>query len=115
MKPKVIAWFNAYIIVLCVLYALVAGMGIAFLAVPPETLDAGPIEALFIGFFFIILGLVLFAGCLLPLLVKPRPWLWTYSLIVICLGMTSACFLPACIPLLIFWIKPGVKQYYGCK
>jgi hypothetical protein len=27
--------------------------------------------------------------------------------------MTSACFLPACIPLLIYWIKPDVKAYFG--
>jgi hypothetical protein len=27
--------------------------------------------------------------------------------------MTSACFLPFCIPLLIFWLKPEAKHYFG--
>jgi hypothetical protein len=35
--------------------------------------------------------------------------------VIICLGMTSACFLPVCIPLLIFWIKPETKLYFGIQ
>ena len=40
-------------------------------------------------------------------------WLWIYDLIIICLGMTSACFWPAVIPLLIFWLKPETKRHFG--
>jgi hypothetical protein len=39
--------------------------------------------------------------------------LWVYDLVVICLGMTSACILPASVPLLIFWLKPEVKSHFG--
>jgi hypothetical protein len=62
-----------------------------------------------------IMCLPLFGACLLPLVLRPQPWLWTYDLVIICLGMTSACFLPACIPLLIFWLKPETKHYFGRK
>lgn len=65
------------------------------------------------GALMLLIGLGLFAACLLPLLVSPRSWLWTYDLVIICLGMSSACFLPACIPLLIFWLKPDTKRYFG--
>jgi hypothetical protein len=65
------------------------------------------------GALLLIVGLALFVVCLLPLVLKPRPWLWTYDLVIICLGMTSACILLASIPLLIFWIKPKVKRYFG--
>ena len=47
--------------------------------------------------------------------VRPRPWVWTYDLVVICFGFTSACFFPFCIPLLIFWLKPPVKEWFGKK
>jgi hypothetical protein len=39
--------------------------------------------------------------------------LWVYDLVVICVGMTSFCCMPVCIPLLIFWIKPEVRAYFG--
>jgi hypothetical protein len=27
--------------------------------------------------------------------------------------MTSVCCIPACVPLLIYWIKPETKAYFG--
>ncbi|HOC51719.1 MAG TPA: hypothetical protein PKI07_11550 [Verrucomicrobiota bacterium] len=30
-----------------------------------------------------------------------------------CLGMTSCCLLPVVIPLLIYWLKPGVKNWFN--
>ena len=46
------------------------------------------------------------------LFTKPKPWTWVYNLVVICLGLTS-CSMIFCIPLLIFWLKPECKNYYG--
>jgi hypothetical protein len=37
---------------------------------------------------------------------------WIYGIVLIALGMTSACFVPACIPLLIYWLKPDAKSYF---
>ena len=42
-----------------------------------------------------------------------RKWVWIYDLVVICLGMTSCCTLPVCIALLIFWIRPETRQFFG--
>jgi hypothetical protein len=36
-------------------------------------------------------------------------------MVLICIGMNSCCLLPASIPLLIFWIKPETKTYFGRK
>jgi len=47
------------------------------------------------------------------LFLRPKPWVWIYDLVIICMGMTSACFLPAAIPLLIYWLKPEVKAHFG--
>jgi len=66
-----------------------------------------------LGAGLLIISLPLFGACLLPLFVQPRPWLWTYDLVIICMGLTSACLLPACIPLLISWMKPETKSYFG--
>jgi hypothetical protein len=47
-----------------------------------------------------------------PLLPKRRA-AWIYGFVTIGIGMTSACCLPATIPLLLFWIKPETKQFFG--
>jgi hypothetical protein len=67
-----------------------------------------PSEGASIGIPVIILAGV----CLLPLVIQPQPWLWTYGFVIICLSFTSCLLLPAGIPLLIYWIKPEVKKYY---
>jgi hypothetical protein len=38
---------------------------------------------------------------------------WVYDIVLICLGMTSVCCMPVTIPLLIFWIKPDAKAWFG--
>ncbi|MBU6178636.1 MAG: hypothetical protein KGR69_03185 [Verrucomicrobia bacterium] len=114
-RPAVLGWFKAYCVVLCLLYLLFAGASLIFFLVEPEELEMGTAEAIFMGLVFLVVGLVCFVASLLPLFLKPRPWVWIYDLVVICIGMTSACFLPLCVPLLIFWIKPEVKAWFGRK
>lgn len=114
-SPKVVTWFKVYAGFLCLLYLATAAFSLVFFLVDPAELEMGATEARLVGALLLVVGLVLFAGCLVPLLLRPRPWLWVYDLVVICLGMTSACFLPACIPLLIYWLKPEAKDYFGSK
>ena len=42
-----------------------------------------------------------------------RPWAYWLTLSLIFLGLTSVCCLPFCIPLLVSWLKPETKKYYG--
>lgn len=112
-KPKVIFWFQVYCWVLCVMYLAVAAFSMTFFMIPAEDMDMPPYLSLLMGILFLLIGLLLLAASMLPLLLRPRPWLWTYNLVIICLGMTSACFLPFCVPLLISWLKPEVKNHFG--
>jgi len=108
----VLWWFKVYCGFLCLLYLATAAFSLFFFLDNPadrETLGA----ARFMGAVLLVVGLVFFGACLVPLVLRPRPWLWVYDLVIICLGMTSACILPASVPLLIFWLKPEVKSYFG--
>ena len=67
----------------------------------------------FTGIFLLIFSIPLIVLCAFLIFLPRKPWVWIYSLIIIGLGMTGCC-LPACIPILIFWIKPEV-QIYGIK
>jgi hypothetical protein len=112
-QPAAVTWFKVYSGFLCLLYLGVAAMSLFFFLMDPVELEMSALGARLIGVFLLGMGLVLFAACLLPLLFHPRPWLWTYDLVIICLGMTSACFLPVCIPLLIYWLKPQTKRFFS--
>lgn len=111
--PKVIFWFKVYAAILCFIYLLTALFGIAMMVVDSSDPEMPRWGMVVMGILFFAMGVGLFVVCLVPLILTPRPWLWILDLVVICLGMTSACFLPFCIPLLIFWLKPEVKRYFG--
>lgn len=111
--PKVLLWFKIYAAFLCFLYLAVASSSLFFFLGDPADMEISATGAYLLGTLFLLMGSMLFAVCLVPFLVAPRPWLWVYDLVIICLGLTSACFLPICIPLLIFWVKPDTKSYFG--
>ena len=111
--PAVIFWFKFYAGSLCFLYLLTAGFSLFLLFGDSTSLDMPPESALIMGGLLLTISLVFIVACFLPFILAPRPWLWVYNLVIICLGMTSACYLLACIPLLIFWLKPETQRYYG--
>ena len=91
VPPKVIFWFKVYSAILCFIYLLTALMGIMMMVVDLEDPETPRWTFVVMGVLCFGMGVGFFVACLLPLILKPRPWLWIYNLVVICLGMTSAC------------------------
>jgi len=110
--PSVYKWFVVYCILMALLYMTTAVMGIVFIFTEPDP-EMSAEEAKIMGSVFIILGLVLFVPYALAPFLPRKSWVWVFGLVLICIGLTSACCLPACIPLLIFWLKPEMKAFYG--
>jgi membrane-bound metal-dependent hydrolase YbcI (DUF457 family) len=97
---------------MALLYLATAAMGIVFLFAEPDR-DMSAEEAKLMGAVILTVGLVFFVPYgMAPFLPRKR-WVWVFGLVLICLGLSSACCLPACIPLLIFWLKPEMKAFYG--
>jgi len=113
--PPVYTWYKVYCAAMAVMYLFVAIVGVLFLAgvsfMPAQ--DQDKLAGLIVGPMYIIMGLAFMVPFILALFLSPKPWVWIYGLVLICLGMTSCCCLPASIPLLIYWIKPDVKLYFG--
>jgi hypothetical protein len=112
--PPVLFWFKLYCGVLCFLYLAVGAFSLFFfrpdwfgVELPPD--NFGPV----MGSVFLVMGLALFVACFLPLVLRPRPWVWIYDLIIIALGITSIPLILASIPLLIFWLKPETQRHFG--
>ena len=110
--PAVYIWFVVYCILMALVYLALAGMGVVYMFIEPEK-DMSAAEAKIMGSVFIVLGLVFFIPYALGPFLPHKPWAWVFGLVLICIGLTSACCLPVCIPLLIFWLKPEMKSFFG--
>ncbi len=111
--PAVIFWFKFYSASLCFLYLLTAGISLYLIFGDTASMEMPGSFAMIMGIVLLVVSIALMVACFLPLVLVPRPWLWVYNLVIICLGMTSACYLLVCIPLLIFWLKPETQRYFG--
>jgi hypothetical protein len=112
--PKVLTWFRVYLGVLCLGYAAAAALGVCFAFFPDFGAKFADGDNLIVtGWILLIGSVLLLAASALPFFLKPRPWVWTYDLVLICAGMMSACLIFGCVPLLIIWIKPQTKRYFG--
>ena len=110
-QPDVVKWFKVYCGIVCLFSLCFVPVSWMFFLVPPT--DMSESEANFMGLGFLGVSLVSAAMFVVPFCVTTRPWLWTYGLVLICFGLTSAGCFPACVPLLIFWIKPETKRFFG--
>jgi hypothetical protein len=114
--PAVLTWFKVYAIGMALVYVLVTVGGVAMyvmadeFAGDPEMPPGGVrIQGAVMAVIGVPLAGLFAAGALLP----RRPWVWIYDLVLIAIGLTSCCFWPASIPLLIFWIKPEARGWFG--
>ena len=110
--PPVYKWFVVYCILMALLAIATAVMGIVFMVVEPDR-DMSKAEAKLMGTVFLIFGLLFFVPYAFAPFLPRQSWVWVLGLVLICIGLTSTCCLPACIPLLIYWIKPETKAFFG--
>ncbi len=114
-RPAVWTWFVVYCVVM-MLFALIAvGLGVLILFLPeldPQA-EIEPELSILMSGVYIVLGLVFLIPYLLALFLPKKPWVWVFDLILICLGFTNCCTIPASIALLIFWIKPETQAFFG--
>ena len=115
--PGVVTWFKVYAALMALVYLLLMGLGI-FMVVAGASLEGmeelqGSASPIVIGVIYAIMGLVFAIVFAVGLFLPRKPWGWIMGIVLIALGMTSVCCLPATIPLLIFWLKPDAKAYFG--
>ena len=111
-EPGVLRWYRAYCWALAVMYFLVINAGVFFLLMPAdEEFPAG--MKMIMGILFLLLGGGFLALSAVGARVPPKPWGWTFGLVLICFGFTSCLTLPASIALLVHWLKPETKAWFG--
>lgn len=114
--PGVWYGYLIYCILMAMLYLACLGLGIVFIAfadqLSADDPDMSATEATIMGTVFAVMGGVMFLMyAIAPVLPKSKA-AWIYGFVTIGIGMTSACTLPFCIALLIFWLKPETKAFF---
>ena len=98
---------------MALLYLACIGMGVVFLVVDPSAMDSDPVEAIITGVVLIVVSAPLMIAFAAAPFLPRRGWAWIAGMLLIGLGMTSCCCVPACLPLLLQWIKPETKAWFG--
>ena len=113
--PPVVLWFKIYCGAKAAMYLFIVALGLFFLlgsSFLARTQD-DRMTFLILGPTYILMGLAFMVPFVLAIFLPPRSWVWIYGIVLISIGMLSCCFLPATIPLIIFWVKPDVQRYFG--
>jgi hypothetical protein len=108
-------WFAAYCVGMALLYLMMVLMGAALIFFGSEYGNpgrgAGQVQAQ--GVITLLVGLVFTVPYAIGPFIKGKSWGWIYGIVLIALGMTSCCLWPITIPLIIQWVKPGMKRMFG--
>ena len=101
-SPPTVMWFKVCTGLMALMYiACFIGDGVmVFLADKAGELER--MELLTNGIVLAGVGLPFAIACALPFFFCRKPWVWIYNLVIITIGMTSCCCLPACVLLVIF-------------
>lgn len=117
-RPPVVKWFKAYCGFMIFLYAVIALASVAAFFIPQEEIPTTPDGPPIWLFSFLVtvmltvsLGLVVIFA--LPWISAPKPWIWTLGTVLICIGFLNGLTIVASLFLLIYWLKPETRLYFG--
>lgn len=110
---KTFFWYRVYCAVLAFLYLLVIALGIFLLVFQPPTRQYEPEEMMIAAIAYIVIGAIFFLVFAVALFLPPKPYNWIVGIVMMAIGLTSCCFVPFVVPLLVFWLKPETKAFFG--
>jgi hypothetical protein len=115
--PEGVTYFRIYATIMAVLNALLALGGLVMMFTPlfAPLKASGDTEIWLVGLFYGGIGTVFFIPWVVTLFGGRKPWVHTMGTVMIALGMTQICCLPVLIPILITWLKPETKSWYGAR
>jgi hypothetical protein len=114
-RPSVVVWYRVYCVVSALFYLLIGLALISGMTFDPtftkgiEHPEAFRIFAWIFSTFIVMMGGLF----VVSFFMGRNSSAWVFHLVLICLGLSSGLFIFACIPILIYWLKPETKAYFG--
>lgn len=111
---KTFFWYRVYCAFMILLYtgALIFGIFLALGSISP-TGGYSAEELKLTGIIYAVISAPLLVGFAVALFLPPKPYNWIVGLVTMTIGMTGCCFVPFLIPLIIYWVKPETKAFFG--
>jgi hypothetical protein len=118
--PDAVLWFRVYAGVNAAIYTIVVLFSLVLMFAPlwvPKSASAPGSELGFfiMGLFYGGFGLVFLAPSCVALFAGRRPWVHGLGTVVIVMGMLHLCCIPLMVPLLLVWLKPETRAWYGAR
>ena len=110
---KTFFWYRVYCGCMTALNLAIVVIGATMAFASGSMVRQDAQEALVVGILYTISGGFFAVVYLVALALPRKPYNWVVGIVMIALGLSGCCFLPATIPLLIFWFKPETKAYLG--
>lgn len=111
--PAAVTYYRIYAGVLAVLYLAVVGIGAALLMFNGEFSGHERGEMIVNAVVFIAVGLPLLFASGASIFFPQRKWTWIAHVIIAAMGTSSCCFAPFSILIILKYLEPDVKRYYG--
>ncbi len=113
LGKKTFFWYRVYVGFMATLYLIVSVFGAIVIYASQYTNIYEASELIINGIVCLVVGIPFAIAFAIALLLPRKPWNWIVGIVFIAIGLTSCCFMPATIPLLIFWLKPETKAFFG--
>lgn len=110
--PPVWKWYVVYCVFMALINLLMMVGALVLLLADPLQHSRNPALAKLVALFMLGASIVFFIPYAAAPFLPRRGWTWVLGAVLIGLGMTSVCTLPATIPLLISWLKPENKTFF---
>jgi hypothetical protein len=113
-QPKTVMWFRIYAGALAVTYALTAVLGALMVLfgdnMPRHHQD---LPAKLEGVLYMVVAVPLCALFAVGVPSSRARWRWAFGFVLLAIGTMSCCCLPVVIPIMVMWLKPDVKEWFG--
>jgi hypothetical protein len=111
IRPRVILITYVWSVMMALVYLGLAGL-FSFIFVS-EAEKTVPSSLQLFRWAVVCFVLILAVGhAVMPVLPRRKP-VWVYGIVLLGLSCTSLLTAPAAVPILIFWVKPAVREYFN--
>lgn len=114
--PPVVLWYGRYCQAAVALFTVAALYGVRIGAHRVELAGRWGVDAEVVVVFGVLwaVTLLFLAFVHYAALRTPRsPWAWKIHAVVLGIGLTTLVLWPAALPLLVYWLKPATREYFG--